>query len=733
VSLLAPLALLGLLGLALPLIAHLLGREQPQKIRFAAVRFVVPREPIITQRRELRDRALLLIRLLLLALFVLVLARPVVGSEAAVAVLAEPHDAVVLLDGSASMDLRAGGVDDRSERGRALERLDTLLDALPPGSRVGLVISDPRAPTIELGEREEAVPRIRAALDAWVEDAEHGPRPGAWSLAEALPRASAMLSSTDARPRVIYAIGDATDRGLGSLPQATAGAITVVPVPTRGAPGQPPEPPPEHVGLRALSWEPAPELDASAVRVQALVRRYGPFTEEGPEQDAAQLEVVAALEIDNHEVARTRVELAPNGEASAEFTHALGEGEQAVRATVRLLEREQDPLPIDDRRHLWLTASEAVEVLIVNGDPSETRANDEIFFLSTAIGASDVGEGIQLRGLALDQLEDRLRTDQAAALDGVDVLVLANVRALSVELAPLVAERVDAGMGLWITVGDRVSASEYNARFAELLPLLLREAVYAGTAPGRTEARSEGIAPVQLSHPMFAASHTDDGDLDLGATRTRRMFLLEPDPRRGADIAVTFTSGAPALVTRAHGRGRVALLTTTIDRDWGDLPLRPGFVPLAVDALAWLAGARGHDDADAIEVGASKSLARATAYAVTIPSGESLPITPGRDGEPARFDATDTPGHYRARPSDDAAAEPERFVVEFDAREADTTPASVSASQLDGEGGMVEIYEPRWRELALLVLLLLGIESAARLWLSSASARARAAARPDSP
>jgi hypothetical protein len=718
-SLLAPLALLGMLGLALPLLAHLLGREQPQKIRFAAVRFVVPREPIITQRRELRDWPLLLIRLLLLALFVLVLARPVVGSEAAVAVLAEPHDAVVLLDGSASMDLRVGGVDDRSERERALERLDTLLDALPPGSRVGLVISDPRAPTIELGERDEAVPRIRAALDAWVGDAEHGPRPGAWSLAEALPRASAMLSKADARPRVIYALGDATDRGLGSLPQTTEGAITVVPVPTRGAPGQPPEPPPEHVGLRALSWEPAPELDASAVRVQALVRRYGPFAAEGAEPDAGSLEVVAALEIDNREVARTRVELAPNGEASAEFTHALGESLEGVRATVRLLEREQDPLPIDDRRHLWLSASEAVEVLIVNGDPSETRANDEIFFLSTAIGASDLNDKIKLRGLALDQLEDRLRSDGAAALDGVDVLVLANVRAAAPELAPLLAERVDAGMGLWITVGDRVSASEYNARFADLLPLLLREAVYAGTAPGRTEARSEGIAPVQLSHPMFAAGHADDGDLDLGATRTRRMFLLEPDPRRGADIAVTFTSGAPALLTRAHGRGRVALLTTTIDRDWGDLPLRPGFVPLAVDTLGWLAGARGHDDTDAIEVGGSKTLARATAYAITTPSGESLPITPGRDGEPARFDATDTPGHYRARPSDDAAAEPERFVVEFDAREADTTPVEVFASQLDGEGGTVEIYEPRWRELALLVLLLLGIESAARLWLGS--------------
>lgn len=705
-SLLAPLALLGLLGLSLPLFAHLLGRERPHKLRFAAVRFVRAREPVITQRRELRDWPLLLIRLLLLALLVVVLARPVMSSDAAVAVLAEPHDAVVLLDASASMELI---VDGRSERERAVERLDTLLDALPPGSRLGLVITDPRAPTVELGEASDTVARVRAAVDGWMTSRDAGPRPGGWSLVEALGPAAAMLSQADARPRVIYAIGDTTARGLGSLPEQVGGAITVVPIPTRGTP-RAPEPSPEHVGIREISWESAPELDAKAVRVQALIHRQTP--DDAPGES---LDVAAALEIDNREVARTQVTLEQSGEAMAEFTHTLGAAESGARATVRLLDRDDDPLPVDDRRHLWLAATEAVDVLIVNGDPSETRANDEIFFLSTALGSSELADALELRGLAVDQLEDRLRTDPAEALDGVDVLVLANVRALAPELAPLIAARVEAGMGLWITVGDRVSATDYNARFGELLPLLLREAIYAGTAPGRTEARSEAIAPVQLSHPMFAG----ESEIDLSATRTRRMFLLEPDPRRGADIAVAFTSGAPALITREHGIGRVALLTTSIDRDWGDLPLRPGFVPLAVDALTWLAGTGSHERAGVVPVGASKTLERPTAYAVSTPSGETLSISPAQDDERAVFEATDTPGHYTARARDQASAEPEHFVVELDARESDTAPVPLVAAELvAGEAGSVRIYEPRWRELALFVLVLLGIESGVRLWLT---------------
>jgi hypothetical protein len=701
-SLLSPLLLLGLLGLALPVLAHLLGRERPQKIRFAALRFVSPREPVITQRRAIRDWPLLLVRLLLLALLVLVLARPVVGSEAEVTVLAEPHDAVVLLDASASMELRVSDeAGDRSERERAHERLDTLLDAMPPGSRIGLVISDPSAPQVELTDVGEGVGRIRARVDEWTDDPERGPRPGAWTLAEALPRAIGLLGERQGdRPRVIYAIGDPTGGGLGSLPAVAAEAVTIVPVPTRGRPGEPPPDLPEHVGLREPSWTPAPELDPRAVRIEAIAHRSG--------GDDSQLEVGVALIIGDEEVARTRVTLAADGDAPIEFVHTpTSASTEPLRARIELLDRPEDPLAIDDRRHLWLTAQDNVDVLVVNGDPSDTRANDEIFFFATALASSEAGL-LEVRGLAPDQLEDQLRDGDPLA--DVDLLVLANVRAPQSELASKIVARVDQGMGLWISVGDRVSATEYNERFSAVLPLLLREAVYTGTAPGRTEARSEGLAPISLAHPIFAGlSSSEGGDLDFGATRTKRMFLLDPDPRRGADIALTFSSGAPALITREHGEGRVALLTTTLDRDWGDLPLRPGFVPLVVRTAHWLADAGGAGSSGRLEIGGSEPLARPAPYTVYTPGGEALPVAPESTGEPARFTRTDRPGHYRAVPRDGDDASAELFVVEIDPRESDTTPITVAGAELEGEAGTVTIYAPRWRELALIVLLLLGI------------------------
>ncbi|GEM_PF-947685 len=731
---LSPLALLGLLGLGLPLAAHLLGRERPEKVRFAAVRFVRPQEPVVSQRRRVRDWPLLLLRLLFFGLLVLVLARPVVGNEAAVAVLAEPHDAVIVLDASASMTLR---VDGRSELERGREQIERLLDALPPGSSVGLVISDPGAPSSARAPVAEGAGQVRATLDAWFEGrSSPGPRPGPWALVEALPRAADMLAEVgrgqgEARPRVIYAVGDPTARGLGSLPGQVEGVITVIPVPTRGRAGEQPPPPPEHLGIRSLSWEPAPELDPRAVRIQGVVRRYarepGESGESGRARRSAEaLSVEVVLEIGDREVARTRVELPPASEAAIEFVHSMAEDPAAsadpstqigARARVRLLV-DDDPLPFDDRRHLWLTVGEVAEVLVINGDPSESRIDDEIFFLSTALSNSDLDERLELRGMATDQLEDRLRGSEPGVdpLAGVDVLVLANVRALAPELAPLIVEKVRAGMGLWITVGDRVSAAEYNARFGALLPLLLREAVFAGTAPGRTEARGEALAPVELSHPMFAG--LEDGvELEFGSARSKRMFLLEPDPRRGADMALAFSSGAPALITREFGDGRVALLTTSVDRDWGDLPLRPGFAPLVTALASWLAGAEVDGARSSVPVGGRKVLARALPYAVSTPGGRSVPVTPVGE-ELAVFEANDRPGHYSA--SARGASQGfgvERFIVEVDEREADTSPVTVAAAQLDAEAGTVVIYTPRWRELAMLVLLLLGIESVVRWWL----------------
>lgn len=692
-NLLGPALLAGLAGLALPLLAHLLGREPPKTVRFAAMRFLPRTEQSVTHRRRLRDLPLLLVRLLLLACLVLILARPASYQSTGVAVVAEVHDAMIVVDGSHSMDLR---VDGRSGAELAVERAEALLDSLPSGSRVGWMTSDPGGPRIEPTADPD---RVRTSMEDWLERG--APRPGAWTLSEALAPATAMLDELGGeRKKVIYAIGDATSGGLAGLPATAPGSIPILPITVP----DPDTPIPEHVGLVSVDWTPAPELDPRAVRIQAVVRRHV-----ADESVTGTLSVPLALEISDVEVARTSIDLEPNEDTPVEFTHTLLDEAGPVPATVTIVERPEDPLPGDDARHMWLTADAGLEVLIVNGDPSELRAHDEVFFLTTAISAANEQRNLLLRSMAPDQLESAMRERGTAALRDVDVLVLANVRAPSPDVAPAIIERVEAGMGLWLAVGDRVEPQAYNDRLGELLPLRMREVVQVGTAPGRAEARVEGIAPADLSHPAFKGL---GGDLGLSGTRGRKIVLLEPDPDRPHRIALSFTSGAPALLTSEHEQGRVAMLTTTIDRDWADLPLRPGFVPLVTGTLGYLGGARGGNAGSRLEVGDVRKLRSESPVVVTLPGGKNISVAPDDDGFVFVRD-TFAPGHYRADTGDDESV----FSVEIDPGESDTLPVEFEAREaFEGERRKVDVSVPRWRDLVVLAAALLMLESLLRLW-----------------
>jgi hypothetical protein len=424
------------------------------------------------------------------------------------------------------------------------------------------------------------------------------------------------------------------------------------------------------------------------------------------------LEVGVILRVADEEVARARIELPVDGSAPIEFTHTLLGADPSVAATIELLDADEDPLPGDDARHLWLAAQDALDVTIVNGDPSELRAHDEVFFAATAINAFERSQRIRLHSLAPDQLDERIRRRGASALEETDVLVLSNLRAPAEDIAPAIIERVERGMGLWITVGDRVDAQEYNDRLGGLLPLLMRGPSFAGTLPGRQEARTEALAPVHLSHPMFSGMR---GDLGLAAARTRRLMLLEPDAARGAEIAIAFSSGAPALITRTHGLGRVALLTSTIDRDWTDLPLRPGFVPLVERAVDYLGGTRATSAGVELMAGELREFVTDRPLTVHTPTGAQIPIAPDEHNV-ATFRETWVPGHYTALVTgSDELAERPVFAVGVDAEESDTREAEVRAAEFDESTAEVTTFEPRWRELIVLILLLLGVEAGLRI------------------
>jgi hypothetical protein len=103
-SFLTPLFLLGLAGLAVPVIIHLIQRERKNVVQFPSLMFLqrIPYQSV--QRRRIRNWPLLLLRLAALALIVAAFARPFFRREALAASAAGgAREVVILIDKSYSM------------------------------------------------------------------------------------------------------------------------------------------------------------------------------------------------------------------------------------------------------------------------------------------------------------------------------------------------------------------------------------------------------------------------------------------------------------------------------------------------------------------------------------------------------------------------------------------------------------------------------------------------------
>ncbi|MEZ4365610.1 MAG: hypothetical protein R2939_04900 [Kofleriaceae bacterium] len=230
-------------------------------------------------------------------------------------------------------------------------------------------------------------------------------------------------------------------------------------------------------------------------------------------------------------------------------------------------------------------------------------------------------------------------------------MILANTPALPADRVAALAAWTRAGGGLLVTGGDRVDPAAYAARMAPLLPQPVVDPIDVtwGAAPAEIASRALRLAKWDVDHPIFAPfSPADPG---LADARTRKLLLLDPSAQTDRKILARFGNGAAALVEAPLGAGRLMLWTSTLDRDWTDLPIHPGFLPLVQGMVRYLARATSGPRAGEHLVG----------HAVSLPVGDLVRLeVRGPDGtvtpydrerligrRAVRFDRADTPGLYR--------------------------------------------------------------------------------------
>src|SRR5262245_52613748 len=133
---LAPMMLIGLVGLAIPIIIHLLNRRRFNVVDWGAMQFLQISEA--TRRRIMVEELLLmLLRMGLIAVFVMALALPFVPSPAfARFVGGGDRDVVLLFDGSYSMGFKDQG---KSAHELAKEWATAFVNELGAGDTVSIL------------------------------------------------------------------------------------------------------------------------------------------------------------------------------------------------------------------------------------------------------------------------------------------------------------------------------------------------------------------------------------------------------------------------------------------------------------------------------------------------------------------------------------------------------------------------------------------------------------------
>lgn len=691
-SFLAPLLLVGLTGLLVPIAIHLIGRRRARVVRFAALDFLIATKRRTARRFQLRERLLLVVRVLLCVALPLALAKPFTSCESKGPLIARgPQAAVLVIDDSFTAGYRLDG---RTLLGRATDEAARVLTLLGPEAEIAVVRASEGAVHPTELSREHL--RLRDQLASMSPTA----RPA--DLDRALARAAQLLAGSSHARRTIYLLSPLTKGSLrgGEPPWGEDGPRLEI-LDVRDGAALP------NLAVVGLAVEPDPGAGSRGIAALAEIANHSALPAPA---------VTVSLRIAGQIIARGQLDLAPGETKRKRFLATLPPGRRSAEIAVELT---ADALPADDRRHAMAQLRDEIRVLLVDGDPHAARHDDELFYVEAALRPGDRAEtGTAVTTITPDDL-DEIEIDQH------DVVVLANVAALRAEDVQRLTAWVKAGGGLLVAPGDRVDPAAYERTMLPLLPQSLRDPIDTawGAAPDERASRALHLTKWEADHPIFAPFARDAPGL-AEASFTKIVLLGPTTDTDDRKVLARFTNGAAALVEARKGDGRLLLFASTLDRDWNDLPIHPGFLPLVQESVRHLARRRVEGATASLVVGQGTSLPTLDMRKLEVrgPERTGAVFEGARiEGRRAvRFTGADAPGIYRVVGTDRTGATRDRdelaFAVNLDPRGSDLSAAP--ADLLPGSGndgaGPSRSSERRvelWHAIAAALLVLLLLES----------------------
>ncbi len=575
---------IGLPLVALPAIIHFLNLRRQQRVPWAAMSFLLESQQRSKTWINLKELLLLLLRTVAVALLVLLLARPSLQSGWLNQWLGEPTHHLVLLDDSYSATERFGDTTAwQQTRGAAASIIRRASDQSQANRLTLLRYSE----AAKMGEsiepailRKQLDPETRedvlTKLEGWQATA------GDSSLAEAMRVADQLVGQWSDDKLVVHLLGDFRSRDLQPEEDVMAQLVRV-------------RDKVDHLHLVGSVRSEQQNLAISGLAIVSgtLASGVEVWAEIAVTNFGATManKVVAEIEQDDKPLSSVELGDVPPGETIRQrFRCRFADpGPHSLAATI-----DEDAVAVDDRRWLSIDVPEQIRVLMVDGSPDEW----ESYFLSTALGPGG--------GTTTGWSTETTTTERLSSLDRLDqfaMIALLDVKRLDEESLSRVEQFVASGGGLFVALGESIDRDWYRDAFYKNAEGLLPA---PPTLPTQWVPENDKTAvDVQVvDHPAFRVFASQQNSF-LPLLKIDYYYALAKDWQQQApadvNVIAKLANGAPLVVERAWGKGRIIALYTPVANtpgtlgSWSNLSLNPAFPVLANEMFAWLSAGKRAD------------------------------------------------------------------------------------------------------------------------------------------
>lgn len=575
----SPLMLWGLGLGTVPILIHLLHRRRYREVPWAAMRFLIAATKKHSRRMHLEQLLLLIVRTLLVLLVALAVARPTIESFGEYFRAEGPRHRILVVDSTFSMGYSPQD-EPRFDRARELARQITRAarqgDAL---QLVRLAESQPHTVIRQPAYQPAAVLEEIAQLTL------HDERVDASQVLDEIDELLGMVP--EITQKEVYFLTDLQSATWAPAESTEAARVRaglqrlaerarLVFLDT-GQPGT------ANTAITNLQASDGFVLSGRAVTLTATLRNFGSAGATGQ---------LVELHLDDRLADTRQVDLPPGTDVRVTFSPAFTAGDHRVE--VRL---KPDNLRVDDSRRLVVPVRDELQVLLVNGKPSGVPMGNATDYLKLAL-APELPNQVPVSAIRPTVIREGelLGTD----LTRFDSVFVCNVALLTDREAEVLRTYLDAGGGVIFCLGDQVRPDNYNEvlfrtgsgrQSVPLLPARLVERV--GDSTKRDTAFD--FDPGDYDHPIVRPFQGNPG-AGLELTKTFTYFKTEIPAERGARVALRFSSGDPAIVEAPYGRGKVILVTTSVDREWSTWAVwGHSLIPLMHEAVNFAVSSRWSD------------------------------------------------------------------------------------------------------------------------------------------